>query len=68
MSRVADLKEGFALREEPSALKLMDFRDDEQVRWAKAFNVPYADSERSIWFCRDFGIGYRAWRSFVHGV
>jgi hypothetical protein len=49
-------------------LELMYFTDDEEVRGAKALNRPNADSERSIGFYRDFGIGNRAWRSCVHGV
>jgi hypothetical protein len=46
----------------------MNFRDDEEVRGTEAFNVPYADSERSIGFGRDFGIGYRAGRSCAHAA
>jgi hypothetical protein len=31
MSRIAYSKEGFALSEKPGALKLMNFRDDEEM-------------------------------------
>ena len=46
----------------------MDLRDHVVMRRAEALNAPDADSERSIGFGRDFGIGYRAGRSCAHAA